>query len=183
MRRPAGAIGATPAGAASGLVEECSSRRTLASRQIAPPSSLFLMKLDLAAAQLRSLLDAPSPATLTVYRGDGEAITSPVWFRVHDDAFEVVVAASDRKLEHLRRDPRAVLLVFESVRPFRGVQVRGRVTIEPDEGARTRLAIASRYLGPEGGSAYADLALRPPGFVVRLPLSAARAWDLADKVP
>jgi len=141
------------------------------------------MKLDLAAAELRSLLDAPSPATLTLYREDGEAITSPVWFRVHDDALEIVVAATDHKLEHLRRDPRAVLLVFESVRPFRGVQVRGRVTIEPDEGARTRLAIASRYLGPEGGSAYADLALRPPGFVVRLPLSAARAWDLADKVP
>ncbi|MGA2514077.1 MAG: pyridoxamine 5'-phosphate oxidase family protein [Candidatus Limnocylindrales bacterium] len=141
------------------------------------------MKLDVATAELRSLLDAPSPATLTLYRETGEAITSPVWFRVHDEDFEVVVAATDHKLEHLRRDPRCVLLIFEAVRPFRGVQVRGRVTIEPDEGARTRLAIASRYLGPEGGRAYADLALRPPGFVVRLPVSAARAWDLADKLP
>jgi PPOX class probable F420-dependent enzyme len=141
------------------------------------------MKLDLAAAELRSLLDAPSPATVTLYREDGEAITSPVWFRLHDEAFEVVVAATDHKLEHLRRDPRCVLLIFEVVRPFRGVEVRGRVTVEPDEGARTRLAIASRYLGPEGGHAYADLARRPPGFVVRLPFSAARAWDLADKLP
>ncbi len=140
------------------------------------------MRLDLAAAELRSLLDAPSPATLTLHREDGEAITSPVWFRVHDDALEVVVAATDHKLEHLRRDPRCVLLIFEAVRPFRGVQVRGRATIEPDEGARTRLAIASRYLGPEDGRAYADLARRPPGFVVRLPLSAARAWNLADKL-
>jgi len=141
------------------------------------------MKVDLAAAGMRSLLDAPSPATLTLYREDGEAITSPVWFRVHDDAFEVVVAATDHKLEHLRRDPRCVLLVFEAVRPFRGVQVRGRATLEPDEGARARLAIASRYLGPEAGRAYADLARRPPGFVVRLPISAARAWDLADRLP
>jgi len=140
------------------------------------------MRLDLAAAELRSLLDAPSPATLTLHREDGEAITSPVWFRVHDDALEVVVASTDHKLEHLRRDPRCVLLIFEAVRPFRGVQVRGRATIEPDEGARTRLAIASRYLGPEDGRAYADLARRPPGFVVRLPLSAARAWNLADKL-
>jgi PPOX class probable F420-dependent enzyme len=130
----------------------------------------------------RSLLDAPSAATLALYRDDGEAITSPVWFRVHDDAFEVVVAATDHKLEHLRRDPRCMLLIFEAVRPFRGVQVRGRVTIEPDEGARTRRAIASRYLGPDDGLAYADLSRRQPGFVVRLPLSAARAWDLADKL-
>jgi PPOX class probable F420-dependent enzyme len=140
------------------------------------------MKLDVASPELRSLLDAPSPATLTLYRGDGEAITSPVWFRVHDDAFEVVVAATDQKLEHLRRHPRCVLLVFESVPPFRGVEVRGQATIQKDEGARARLAIASRYLGPEGGRAYADPARRPPGFVIRLPMSAARAWDLADRL-
>lgn len=141
------------------------------------------MRLDLASAELRSLLDAPSPATITLYGEDGEAITSPVWFRVHDDKFEVVVAATDHKLERLRSDPRCVLLIFESTRPFRGVEVRGRATIEPDQGARSRLAIASRYLGPEDGDAYADIARRPPGFSVRLPLSAARAWDLADKLP
>jgi PPOX class probable F420-dependent enzyme len=140
------------------------------------------MKLDVASPELRSLLDAPSPATLTLYRGDGEAITSPVWFRVHDDAFEAVVAATDQKLEHLRRHPRCVLLVFESVPPFRGVEVRGQATIQKDEGARARLAIASRYLGPDGGRAYADPARRPPGFVIRLPMSAARAWDLADRL-
>jgi PPOX class probable F420-dependent enzyme len=141
------------------------------------------MKLDLGVPELRSLLEAPSPATLTLYRQDGEAITSPVWFRVEGDAFEVVIGATDRKLEHLRRDPRAILLIFEASQPFRGVQVRGRVTIDPDDGAATRLAIASRYLGPEAGRSYADLARRPPGFVVRLPLSGAHAWDLADKLP
>lgn len=140
------------------------------------------MKLGAAGAEIRSLLDAPSPATLTPYRENGEAITSPVWFRVHNDAFEVVVAATDPKIDHLRRDPRCVLLVFESVRPFRGVQVRGQATILKDQGAQARLAIASRYLGREGGRAFADLGRRPPGFVVRLPTRVARAWDLADKL-
>jgi PPOX class probable F420-dependent enzyme len=141
------------------------------------------MKTDLQSAELRSLLDAPSPATLTLHREDGQAITSPVWFRVTADAFEVVVAATDHKLVHLRRDPMCILLVFEAVPPFRGVEVRARATIEPDEDARTRLDVASRYLGPDAGRTYADLALRPPGFVVRLPLSAARAWNLGDKLP
>ncbi len=141
------------------------------------------MKLDRLDPSLRSLLSSPSPASLTLYREDGRAITSPVWFRVEGDWFEVVVAASDHKLDHLRADPRCSLLVFEAVKPFRGVQVTGEAAIGPDEGAMTRLAIASAYLGPEGGRAYADLDRRPPGFVIRLPVTAARAWDLSDKLP
>jgi len=141
------------------------------------------MKLDDVAGEMRSLLDAPSPAVLTLYRPDGEAIVSPVWFRVHDGSFEMVVAATDHKLAHLRRDPRCVLLVFEAIPPFRGVQVRGRATLTPDEGAQVRLAIASRYLGSEGGRRYAELDRRPPGVVVRLPLSDARAWDLRASLP
>src|SRR5690348_13566397 len=123
------------------------------------------MKLALTAPELRSLLDGPSPATLTLYREDGEAVTSPVWYRVNGDDLEFVVAATDKKLEHLRRDPRVIVLVFEAARPFRGVQVRGRVIVAPDVDSQTRFAIASRYLGPDGGRAYADLTVRPPGFV------------------
>lgn len=141
------------------------------------------MRLDRLAPELRSLLEEPSAATLTLYRENGEAITSPVWFRLDGEMFEIVMAATDRKLERLRRDPRCVLLVFEAVRPFRGVQVRASATIAPDEGAQTRLAIASRYLGPDEGRAYADPGRRLPGFVVRLPAAAARAWDLADRLP
>ena len=76
--------------------------------------------------EIRSLLDAPSPASLTLYREDGDAVVSPVWFREADDLFEVVMAASDHKLALLRRDPRCVLLIFEATSPFRGVAAVGR---------------------------------------------------------
>lgn len=141
------------------------------------------MKLDVRSEELRSLLEGASAATLTLYGRAGEAITSPVWFRVAGDAFEVVVAAADHKLDHLRHDPRCVLLIFEAAPPFRGVMVRDQVSIEFDEGAEVRLAIATRYLGPDAGRAYADLDRRPPGWVVRLPVGAARAWHLGDKLP
>jgi PPOX class probable F420-dependent enzyme len=141
------------------------------------------MKLSDAAVAMSSLLEEPSPAVLVLYRPDGEAIVSPVWFRVEGDAFEVVVAATDPKLGHLQRDPRCVLLVFETRPPFRGIQIRGKATVNPDQGSVVRRAIASRFLGAERGSAYADLSRRPPGYVVRLPTSEARAWDLADKLP
>ena len=140
------------------------------------------MKLDVQTNELRSLLDAASPATLTLYREDGEAVTSPVWFRATDDGLEVVIAASDPKLAHLQRDPRCVLLIFEAAAPFRGVMVRDRASLAPDDGARVRLAIASRYLGTDAGRAYADVQRRPPGWIVRLPMAKARAWSLADKI-
>lgn len=141
-----------------------------------------IVKLDARTDELRSLLEAPSPATLTLYREDGDAVTSPVWFRVADDALEVVVAASDSKLAHLRRDPRCVLLIFEATPPFRGVLVRDRAGLAFDAGARVRLAIASRYLGADDGRAYADVERRPPGWIVRLAMEKARAWSLADKI-
>jgi hypothetical protein len=74
---------------------------------------------------VRSLLEAPSPAVLTTYRKDGSAHTVPLWFRWTGDAFEVVIAKGGVNLRHLARDPRCVLVVFEAVRPFRGLEVRG----------------------------------------------------------
>ncbi len=141
------------------------------------------MKLDIGADELRSLLESPSPATMTVMRADGEPVTSPVWFRLHDEAIEFVVAASDAKLEHLRRDPQCVLLIFEAVRPFRGVLVRDRATLSLDDGAQARLAIATRYLGRDHARQYADLDRRPPGWIVRVPVAAGRGWSLADTLP
>jgi len=77
---------------------------------------------------VRSLLEAPSPAVLTTCRKDGSAAVSPVWFRWSDDGFEVVIAEGDAKLRHIEHDPRCALVVFEAVRPFRGVEVRGEAT-------------------------------------------------------
>ena len=145
--------------------------------------SLSAMKLIEAAAATQSLFDAPSPAAITLYDSNGEAVVSPVWFRLHEDMFEVVMAIGDRKLAHLEHDPRCVLLIFETVPPFRGVLVRGRATLRADQGAEARLAIATRYLGAERARRYADVERRPPGVVVRLPVANARTWDLQRTMP
>ncbi len=96
---------------------------------------------------LRSLLDAAAPAVLLTYRADGSADMSPVWFRVDGEAFEVVVAKSDKKYGHLQRDPRAVLMVFEAVPPFRGVKIRAEVELDDEGVEEARRAISARYLG------------------------------------
>jgi PPOX class probable F420-dependent enzyme len=132
---------------------------------------------------MSSLLEAPSPAVLTTYRKDGSALVTPVWFRWSGVAFEVVVAEGDVKLGHLARDPRCVLVVFEAVRPFRGIEVRGVPELIEGDVSPVRAAIASRYLGPADGARFAAERQAKPGVVLRLTADEARVWDLARILP
>ena len=131
----------------------------------------------------RSLLEAPSPAVLTTYRKDGGALVSPVWFRWHDEAFEVVIAKGDLKLRHLAADPRCALVVFEAVRPFRGVEVRGEAELVDCDVTAARAAIASRYLGVADGERFAADRASKPGVLLRLAADNPRVWDLSGILP
>lgn len=128
------------------------------------------------------LLDAPAPATLSVHRADGSILTSPVWFHAHDGWIDVVVAEDDAKLKRLRANPRCVLLVFETTVPFRGLRVEAEAVLSTDGVREARLAISRRYLGPEVGPWYVEQRTKP-GVIVRLPLAAARTWDLQASLP
>jgi Pyridoxamine 5'-phosphate oxidase len=122
-----------------------------------------------------SLLEAGSPAVLTTYRRNGTAVPSPVWYRFHDEAFEVVLAEGDIKLRHLARNPHCSLLIFESIAPFRGLRVEGEPTLPQQDVTPVRRSIASRYLGPDLGARFA--AERSAwGVVLTLPASDARTW-------
>jgi PPOX class probable F420-dependent enzyme len=133
--------------------------------------------------EIRSLLAAPSPAVLTTYRKDGSALVSPVWFRWNDEAFEVVIARDDVKLRHLAADPRCALVVFEAVRPFRGVEVRGVPELVDCDVGPAREAIAGRYLGAADGARFAAVRGSSPGVLLRLAPDAPRIWDLSAILP
>ena len=132
---------------------------------------------------VRSLLEAPSPAVLTTYRQDGGALVSPVWFRWNDGGFEVVIAEGDIKLRHLARDPRCVLVVFEAVRPFRGIEVRGIGELVECDVGPMRAAIAARYLGVDDGARFAAERESKPGVLLRLVPDDPRVWDLSGILP
>jgi PPOX class probable F420-dependent enzyme len=133
--------------------------------------------------ELRSLLDAPSPAVLTTYRKDGSALVSPVWFRWLDGAFEVVITEGDVKLRHLARRPECVLVVFEAVPPFRGVEARGTPELLEGDVTAARTAIAGRYLGEREGARFASERRSKPGVVLRLEVKDPRIWDLRWILP
>ena len=131
---------------------------------------------------LQAVLGAASAAVLAVYRPDGEIVMSPVWFRADGDWVEIVMAEGDAKLENLRNDARCVFIAFETVPPFAGVRIRADAILSSDGVRDARLAIASRYLGPEDGQRYVEQRTKP-GVVARLPLSRARSWDLRAILP
>ena len=116
---------------------------------------------------------------LTTYRKDGSAHTVPVWFGWTDPAFEVVIAKGDVKLRHLARDSRCVLVVFETVRPFRGVEVRGVGELVGCDVTSARAAIAGRYLGERDGTRFAAERRSRPGVLLRLIPDSPRVWDLS----
>jgi PPOX class probable F420-dependent enzyme len=129
---------------------------------------------------VRTLLEAPSAAVLTTNRKDGTTLTSPVWFRWTSLAFEVVIARGDVKLRHLERDPRCSLVIFETVPPFRGVEVRGEATLNRCDVTGARRSIAGRYLGKEAGERFAAERASRPGVLLQLFPEQPRVWDLAD---
>jgi PPOX class probable F420-dependent enzyme len=132
---------------------------------------------------VQTLIDAPSPAVLTTYRKDGSALTTPVWFRFQDGAFEVVLAEGDVKRQHLERTPACILVVFEAVPPFRAVEVKGEPELVDRDVTEVREAIAGRYLGHDRGRRFAAMRRSSQGTVVRLVPAEPRIWDLSAALP
>lgn len=130
---------------------------------------------------LGDLLELPLVAVLATYRKDGGVLLSPVWHRWHDGGFDVVVYSTDIKLQHLRRDPRASIVVYEHEPPYRGLEVRGEVRLLQDGVTEALTSMAVRYLGPEDGPAYAATATDT--VLVRLEPAQVRGWDFADDWP
>lgn len=137
------------------------------------------MRRNLSIQELDGFLDEPLVAVLATLRKDGSVLLSPVWHEWRDGGFNVWVGADDVKARHLRRDPRASILVAESQPPLRGVEARGVARIIEDGAHETAVRIASRYLGPEEGAAYVGSA--GDEVMIRLEPGNLRVWDFADE--
>ncbi len=136
------------------------------------------MRKNLTMADLGDLTDLRLLAVLATYRRDGEALLSPVWHEWRDGGFQVVTSTGDVKARHLRRDPRVSIVVCEQTPPYRGVEIRAAARLITAGAGEAVRRIASRYLGPELGAAYADQA--PDDVIIRVEPGVLRAWDFAD---
>jgi PPOX class probable F420-dependent enzyme len=138
------------------------------------------MRRNLTMSDLGDLAALPLLAVLATYRRDGAVLLSPVWHEWRDGGFGFVTGSRGVNAAHLRRDPRASIVVCEQAPPYRGVEVRCLARLETAGAAEAVRRIASRYLGEAAGAAYA----RGSGddLVIRLEPGELRAWDFADEL-
>jgi PPOX class probable F420-dependent enzyme len=127
---------------------------------------------------LRDLLELPLLAVLATYRRDGTVLLSPVWHEWRDNGFHVVTGSRDVKAGHLRRDPRASIVVCEHGPPYRGLELRAKARLISSADRSIVRRIATRYLGPEAGARYAETG--GDDLFIRLEPGELRAWDFAD---
>jgi PPOX class probable F420-dependent enzyme len=96
----------------------------------------------------RDLAECPPVAALTTLMPDGSPQTSVVWCDLEGDLVRVNTMAGFQKERNMRRDPRVTLLCYDPSRPWRYLEVRGRVESMTEDGALEHLdALASKYLG------------------------------------
>ena len=137
------------------------------------------MRKNLSANDLGDLLEQPLLAVLATYRSEGTVLLSPVWHEWDDAGFVVATASDNVKAAHLRRDPRAGIVVCEQAPPYRGIEVRGRARLDAEDVEATARRIAVRYLGEAEGTAKA--AELGDDVLIRLEPGTLRAWDFSDE--
>lgn len=118
-------------------------------------------------------------AVLATCRHDGTVLLSPVWHEWRAGGFQVVTGNNDVKAAHLRRDPRASIVVCEHAPPYRGVELRCHARLVTAGVGDAVKRIATRYLGAQAGAAYAENS--GDDLLIRLEPGELRAWDFADE--
>src|SRR5437588_11293779 len=131
------------------------------------------MRRGLSPADLGDLLESRLSGTLATYRRSGEALLTPVWFHWDGEAFNMAIGRDGFMAAHVRRDPRASVLLYESQLPLRGIEVRGTGTLFEEGVDELRRSIWRRYVGVEPPPRdEGEIGLRVVGMI--------RAWDFAD---
>ena len=122
---------------------------------------------------------SPSSRCATL-RPDGSVLLSPVWHEWWDGGFNLWLPSDDVKTRHLRRDPRATLVVAESGTPLRGVELRTEARLIPADDPGRRHPHRDPYVGPEKGAEYV-VGAAYDSVIARLDPGHLRIWDFADE--
>jgi PPOX class probable F420-dependent enzyme len=100
----------------------------------------------------RDLAGAPTTVALSTLNADGSIQTTAVWVVLDDDGrLRTSLATHRHKYRNLLRHSRATIFATDPANPYRTLEVRGDVTLAPDDDARTgtRHVITSYGVDPE----------------------------------
>jgi hypothetical protein len=131
------------------------------------------VRTNLTVDDLGDLLSLPLVGTLATYRKSGDVLLSPVWFEWSDGGFNIVIGRTDVKAQHLKRDARASVAVYENGEPLRGLELRGTARLFTEGLHELRERIYLHYMGESPKTPdEAEIGVRIEGRI--------RAWDFAD---
>jgi PPOX class probable F420-dependent enzyme len=84
-------------------------------------------------APVVALLNRPNPAVIATLRPDGQPVTVATWYLLDGDEIVVNMAATRKRLDHLRTDPRVALTILDAQSWYSHVSIVGRVTALHDD--------------------------------------------------
>ena len=93
----------------------------------------------------RDLLDAPGVGILSTIAPSGQIQSTAIWFLVEDGQVKVSISSARKKLRNLQSNPVATFFLLDPANPFRFVEVRGEVTVEPDTDFSFRAKVSAKY--------------------------------------
>jgi len=96
-------------------------------------------------ASHRDLLEAPIPVTLATLGPGGYPQLTAIWAVLRGDTVVTSLAGVRQKLKNLRATPRATVFVIDPANPYRTLEIRGDVTIEPDPDLATLAEVLTAY--------------------------------------
>ncbi|BDZ40321.1 PPOX class F420-dependent oxidoreductase [Microbacterium suwonense] len=111
-------------------------------------------------AHLIDLLERPVFGVLATVGRDDSAQASPMWFELIDGTIRFTHTNTRTKYRNLQRNPSMSFAVYDPDKPYRYVEVRGRLTeVVPDPTGAFYQQLARRY-GDADPAAPADAAHR-----------------------
>ena len=137
------------------------------------------MRRNLKPEDVAEMLEMPLLAVLATRTRDDDLLLSPVWHEWRDSGFTGFTDPDDVKARHLRRDPRAAIVVCDDDPPYRGIEVRGEAQLLANGDTGTMRRIAARYLGDAAAADWTD----PASVLIRIMPGSLRVWDFADEYP
>jgi PPOX class probable F420-dependent enzyme len=97
----------------------------------------------------REFLEQPYVGEVTTLRGDGSPHSTVVWVDVDTDVVMFNTAVGRAKERHLRKDPRAALIVVDPGNAYKWLSISGTAELTTD-GADAQIdKLAKKYLGQD----------------------------------
>jgi PPOX class probable F420-dependent enzyme len=94
--------------------------------------------------------DVRSYAFLATTMADGTPQVTPVWFDVEDGLVRINTARGRVKDRNMTARPQVAIAIMNLEKPFRYLQIRGKVVKSTEEGAREHIdQLARKYLNQE----------------------------------